>query len=49
MPFPELTVMFHVELRQVSRFAPMLQAAVCIASLKVDVRLDLREQELHIV
>src|SRR5689334_25263445 len=32
MPFPALTVRFHVELRQVSRFAPMLQAAVCVAS-----------------
>jgi hypothetical protein len=40
--------MFHVELRQVSRFAPLLQAAVCIASLKVDTRLDLQGQELHI-
>jgi hypothetical protein len=48
MPFPALTVVFHVELRQVSRFAPMLQAAVCIASLEGGARLDLHGQELHI-
>jgi hypothetical protein len=43
-----MTVLFQVELHQVSRFAPMLQLAGCIASLEGGAQLDLQGQELHI-